>query len=144
MRFVHHRRRCALWEQQNTHRPAWFLARRTPDDGVEHHGCGCTESRCHAASESLKGSCLGLYSHASFFISNPFTATACKISGLKSAHIHSSRQYIWWSCNKSTFNTVQFDRNHLACSGEGGKKASMVSNLALLWVVFRMTAQQAW
>ena len=37
---------------------------------------------------------------------NPFTATACKISGLESAHIHASKQYSWLSCNKSTFNSV--------------------------------------
>ena len=28
------------------------------------------------------------------FLFNPFTATACNISGLKSAHIHDSKQYI--------------------------------------------------
>ena len=38
----------------------------------------------------------------------PSFATACKISGLKSAHIHHSKQYIRWSYNKSTFNTVRF------------------------------------
>ena len=26
---------------------------------------------------------------------NPFTAPACKISGLKSAHMHATEQYIW-------------------------------------------------
>ena len=31
---------------------------------------------------------------------NPSTAPACKISGLKSAHIHSRKQRIWWSCQK--------------------------------------------
>ena len=40
---------------------------------------------------------------------NPFTSPACKISRLKSAHIHASKQYIWWSYNKSTLNTVHFD-----------------------------------
>ena len=40
---------------------------------------------------------------------NPFTVPACKISGLKSAHIHACKQYIWWSCNNSTFSTVHFD-----------------------------------
>ena len=66
----------------------------------------------------------------------PSLATACKISGLKSAHIHRCKQYIWWSCNKSTVNTVHFDRNTIRCSCEGGKKALTVSSLALLLVVF--------
>ena len=52
---------------------------------------------------------------------NPFTAPACKLSGLKSAHIHAWKWYIWWSCNKSTFNTVHFDRNPFTCSIEGEK-----------------------
>ena len=42
---------------------------------------------------------------------NPFTAPACKISGLKSAHIHAHKQYILWSYNKSTLSTVNSDRN---------------------------------
>ena len=29
-----------------------------------------------------------------FYSTNPFTATACKISGLKGEHIHPCRQYI--------------------------------------------------
>ena len=37
---------------------------------------------------------------------NPFTAPVCNISGLKSARIHGCKQYIWWSYNKPTFNTV--------------------------------------
>ena len=68
---------------------------------------------------------------------NPFTASACKISGLKSAHIHSSRQYIWRSCSKSTFNTSPF-----TWSCEWGKKALMISSLALSLVVFWVTARQ--
>ena len=54
---------------------------------------------------------------------NPFTAPACKISRQKSAHIHACKQYIWWSYNKSTFNTVQFHRNLFTCSCEGRKKS---------------------
>ena len=57
---------------------------------------------------------------------NFFTAPACEISGLKSAHIHDCKQCVWWSSNKSTFNTVHFDRNPFTCSCEGGKKALMV------------------
>ena len=53
---------------------------------------------------------------------NPFTAPACNISGLKSAHIHACKQYIWWSYNKFTFKTVHFDRNPFACSCEGADK----------------------
>ena len=52
---------------------------------------------------------------------SPFIATAFEISGLKSAHIHGSKQYIWWSCNNSTFSTVHFDRNPFTCLYEGGK-----------------------
>ena len=63
---------------------------------------------------------------------NPFTATACQISWLKSEHIHASKQYVICSCNKSTFSTVHFDRNPFTCSWEVGKTAS---NLALLLVV---------
>ena len=49
---------------------------------------------------------------------NPFTAPACKISALKSARVHACKQYIWWSCNKSTFHTVHFDRISFTCSCE--------------------------
>ena len=38
----------------------------------------------------------------------PFTVRACKISGLKSAHIHACKQCIWWSYNISFFTTVHF------------------------------------
>ena len=44
---------------------------------------------------------------------NPFTATACKISRLKSAHIHPSKQYSWCSYSKSTVNTVNPTRVHV-------------------------------
>ena len=81
---------------------------------------------------------------ACLFCFNPFAAPACKISGLKMAHIHACKQYIWWSCNKSTFNTVHFGRNPLTCSWDEGGKALMVSNLALLLVVFRVMARHAW
>ena len=51
---------------------------------------------------------------------NPFTAPACKNFRLKSARIHACKQYIWWSCNKSTFNTVHLNRNPFTCSCEWG------------------------
>ena len=54
---------------------------------------------------------------------NPFTATACTISGLKSARTHASRQYIWWSYNKSTFNIEHFDRNPFHVLTWRGKKS---------------------
>ena len=57
----------------------------------------------------------------SSLVINPFNATACKICGLKSAHMHARKQYIRWSYNKSTFNTVRFDRNPFMCPYEGGK-----------------------
>ena len=64
------------------------------------------------------------------------TAPACKISGLKSAHIH--------ACNGpiSTFNTVHFYKKsfHVLSKGE---KVLMISNLALLLVIFRMSARHA-
>ena len=53
---------------------------------------------------------------------NPFTAVACQISWMKSAHVHACKQYIWRSCNNSTVYTVLFDtslvlsRAH-ACGG---------------------------
>ena len=50
---------------------------------------------------------------------NPITASACKISGLKNAHIHACTQCTWWSYNKSTFNTAGFHRNPFMCSCEG-------------------------
>ena len=65
-----------------------------------------------------------LCSHGSTFprfYVNPFTAAACDISGLKGAHIHACKQYILWSCNKSTFSTVHFDRNPFTCSYTGEK-----------------------
>ena len=52
---------------------------------------------------------------------NLFTATTCKISGLESADIHASKQYRWWSFNKSTSSAVHFNGNPFACSYEGGK-----------------------
>ena len=72
-----------------------------------------------------------------FFFINPFTAPASKISRLKSAHIHAWKQYIWWSHNKSTFTTVHFNRNPFMWSFKGGKKALIVSNLALFFGHFR-------
>ena len=59
-------------------------------------------------------------SHSLFV--NPFSATACTISWLKSAHIHTFKQYIWWSYNKSTFNTLHLNRNPFTCSCKKGAK----------------------
>ena len=53
---------------------------------------------------------------------NPFTATACQISGLECAHIHAWKQYIWRFYNKSTFSIVHFERNHFTCLCERRKK----------------------
>ena len=53
---------------------------------------------------------------------NPFTASACTLSGLKSAPIHAYKQYIWSSCKKSAVSTVHFDRSPLTCSCERRKK----------------------
>ena len=82
--------------------------------------------------------CIGFYSI------NPFSATACKISGLKSAHILASKQDIWWSCSQSTFNAVHFVQNPPTCSRKGGKKSRNGFKFGTLLVVFRVTARQAW
>ena len=37
---------------------------------------------------------------------NPFTAPACKISRLKSAHIHACKQYIWSPYNKNELSIL--------------------------------------
>ena len=73
--------------------------------------------------------------HTVVFLNNvnrPFTATACKISGLReSAHIHASKQYIWWSCNKSTLNSVHFNGNHSRAHTPKGEKQAMTSTSTL-------------
>ena len=55
---------------------------------------------------------------------NPFTVPGCKIFGLKSAQIHTCKQYIWWSYNKFSFNTVHFGRSPFTCSCEWGKSCN--------------------
>ena len=60
------------------------------------------------------------------YLLNPFTVPVLKISGLKSAHIHPCKQYIGWSCKKSTFITVHFDRNPFT-SSRVGEEAVVVS-----------------
>ena len=45
----------------------------------------------------------------------PSLSPACTFSRLKSAHIHACKQH-QWLYNKSTFNTVYFDRCHFTCS----------------------------
>ena len=100
--------------------------------------------KLHSLKDSLEqvgSAALSLLQELKF---NPFTAPACKISGLKSAHIHACKQYVSWSCNKSTFSIVRFDRSPFTCSWKGGKKAVMASDLALLLVFFRVTVWQAW
>ena len=51
---------------------------------------------------------------------NPFTAAACKISGLNSAQMHSSKQYIRWSYSKSTFSIPCIWIQVFTCSFERG------------------------
>jgi len=43
-------------------------------------------------------------------VSNPFTAPACKISGLK-VHGHSCKQTIFWLYITSAFNALRFQEN---------------------------------
>ena len=91
----------------------------------------------------MQGHCIWIHFPVLLFVAdiNPFTAPACKTSGLKSAHIHASIQYIWWPCNKSALNTVNFDR--ILMLRRRGGNARMISNLALLLVIFRITERQA-
>ena len=58
---------------------------------------------------------------------NPFISPACKISGLKSAHTHACKQYVWRSYNKPTVNTVQSDRRPFtrSCQAEKEGKKSL-------------------
>ena len=58
-----------------------------------------------------------------FCIFNPLTAPACKISGLKSAHIHARKQYICWSCDRSTFNTMHLGGSPFRCSRNRRRKS---------------------
>ena len=60
--------------------------------------------------------------HLSGFF-NPVTAPACKTSRLKRTHIHTWKQYIWWSSNKSAFSTAHSDRNPFTCLCERGEKS---------------------
>ena len=42
---------------------------------------------------------------------NPFTAPACRISGLKIKRTNTPDESIFWGfCNKSNFNIVRFDK----------------------------------
>ena len=88
---------------------------------------------------------------------NPLTALAHKFSRFKSVHIHASKQRnslidgpdIY--NNKSVFtvseSTVHFCRSPFMCSCEEGLGESlnqlMISNLALLFVVFQVTVHVA-
>ena len=54
---------------------------------------------------------------------NPFTASACKIFGMKSAHIHASANRIFSGpLYKSTFDIVRFDRDPFRVSHKARKK----------------------
>ena len=74
----------------------------------------------------------------------PSLASACKISGLKSAHIHACQQYIYDGLitNLLLIQCVLIGI-HLRVQAKG-KKALMISDLTLLLVVFRETARQPW
>ena len=68
---------------------------------------------------------------------NPFTASACKIFGLKDARMRLQTVY-FWSYNTSTSNATRFDENPFSCQCEKeNKKGLSVSDLALLLVVFK-------
>ena len=53
---------------------------------------------------------------------NPFTAPACKHSGLKSAHLHAANSLVDGPITNLTFSTVHFNRSHFTCSRERRKK----------------------
>ena len=56
-------------------------------------------------------------------IINPFTASACKISGLKDAQVH-LKNSIFSGPITSTFNVMRFDENPFTCqSKKENKKA---------------------
>ena len=77
--------------------------------------------------------------------SNPFTVPASSISGLKSTHIHSFKQHVWRSCNKSLFQYCAFwQKPFYVLMRRERRKALTVSSLAVLVVVFRVTARKAW
>ena len=57
------------------------------------------------------------------YVLNPFTAPACKLSGLKRARKHACKQHIWWTYNNSTSSAVPFGRRPSMCSCEEGKKS---------------------
>ena len=85
-------------------------------------------SRCRGISHLSSHSSLLRPSQFQFWclcvikVFNPFTAPDCKISGLKNAHNHACKQYIWWSCNNSTFSAwILIEVLSRTCA-QGGKK----------------------
>ena len=76
-------------------------------------------------------------------IFNPFTAPACKTSGLKGAHIPACKQYFGWSYT-NLLSILGSLVEILSRANAKGERASLISNLALLSVVFRVTARRAW
>ena len=53
---------------------------------------------------------------------NPFTAPACKHSGVKGAHLHVANSLVGGPITNLTFSTVHFSRNPFTCSCERRKK----------------------
>ena len=52
---------------------------------------------------------------------NPFTAPACKASGLK-VHGRACKQHVFWLYITSTFNAIRFDENPFTCQCEKENK----------------------
>ena len=74
----------------------------------------------------------------------PSLTQPVKFPGWKCTHTRLQTIYLMVLQNP-TFNTVNFHRNALTWSHEGGKKVLMVSlNLAILWLVFQVTERRAW
>ena len=69
-------------------------------------------------------------------IINPFTAPACKISGLKDARTR-LQTVDFRSNNATTFNATRFDGNPVTSQCEKKAKRLGVSNFALLMAVFK-------
>ena len=80
------------------------------------------------------------------FGGNPLLSSCkTKISGLKCAHIRACRQYNYLMVlYQICFQYYTFWQKSFHVLARRGKKAFMISNLALLLVVFRVTARQAY
>ena len=75
---------------------------------------------------------------------NPFTAPACKISGLKNANTHACEQYIFMGPVTNPLSVMCILIDFPSRAHAKGEKALVISSLALLLDDFRGTTRQAW